>query len=253
MAEKTRHLVVVTGFALAFVVVAFGSLSVASVPWRASYPVHRTETMRGNSLRIFVDSGDLGLVPSQDKALHLRGTVHYSLHRPRLSWASSSTGTVFRSTCPASAPYCSVDLTLAIPGSVRINATVESGNLYATNLAGDAVLRVDSGNVVATSLSGKLRMSASSGNVTGTVLTGRSASASVGSGDVTLSFLAPPGSVHASVNSGNITLALPAQIPYRVDASSNMGSTAVAVPTDPSSAHVVQASVDIGNVVVLAG
>jgi tRNA A37 threonylcarbamoyladenosine synthetase subunit TsaC/SUA5/YrdC len=72
------------------------------------------------------------------------------------------------------------------------------------------------------------------------------------SGNTVLTFASVPARVQVSADSGNVTLVLPrGSTAYRVAARSSDGSTAVRVPTNPSSPHVITVTDQSGNITII--
>jgi DUF4097 and DUF4098 domain-containing protein YvlB len=95
----------------------------------------------------------------------------------------------------------------------------------------------------------ELTISAGSGNVARTGVASRDVTVASQSGDTTLTFARVPGRVQVSAGSGDVTLVLPpGGTAYRVVARSSDGSTAVRVPTNPSSPHVITVTDQSGDI-----
>lgn len=265
-----RRVILAAGAPVALLL--FGWTALTAVAWAAqgSYRVHLAIPVRGRALSVQVDSGQLSVGPGPAGTLRVTGTARYALARSAVSWKSGPKGVSVRSRCRQLAGPCSFTYAVAIPQGSIAGIDDSSGDVTARGLAGPLTVRAGSGDVRVSALSGAVRISDDSGNVNGSSLTGPELTISAGSGDVgltglvsrdvtvtdqsgntTLTFARVPGRVQVSADSGDVTLVLPpGGTAYRVVAHSSSGSTAVRVPKDLSSPHVIMVTDQSGNITI---
>lgn len=148
--------------------------------------------------------------------------------------------------------FCQIDYLIRVPAGVSVMARVDGRDLTVTNVRGFLELSSDGGNVeVRGGESDSVRLSSDGGRVEVTGLSATSVRASSDGGDVLLDLAAPPRSVDASSDGGDVEVVLP-DTPdvYRVDVSSDGGSTQADVRTFVESDRVISAHSDGGDVVV---
>jgi hypothetical protein len=250
----------------------FGWTALTGVAWAAqgSYRVHLAIPVHGRTASVQVDSGDLSVGPGPAGTLRVTGTAHYALARSAVSWQSSPTGVSVRSRCRQLTGPCSFTYAVAIPQGSIAGIDDSSGDVTASGLAGRLTVQAGSGDVRVSALSAEVRISDDSGDVIGSSLTGPELTISAGSGDValtgvaspdvtvasqsgdtTLTFTRVPARVQVSADSGDVTLVLPpGSTAYRVVAHSSSGSTAVLVPKDLSSTHVITVTDQSGDITI---
>jgi hypothetical protein len=112
----------------------------------------------------------------------------------------------------------------------------------------DLVLWSGSGDVTVSGTTADVELTSQHGDVDATRLRSRHARASSDHGDVRLGFAAAPMQVVASSNHGDVTVVVPrTDDAYRVDVSSDHGSTRADVRTDPSARRTIELSSDHGD------
>jgi DUF4097 and DUF4098 domain-containing protein YvlB len=183
---------------------------------------------------------------------HTRSSFRTAGHRVSVSGgvlqvAGSCTGGFF---FPDS---CSVDFEITVPLGLGVQATSATGDVVVERVGGSVDASVGTGDVRVIGASARIRLSSGTGNVTAVDLASGEASARTGTGDVLLTFVAPPSRAEAFSSTGNVRVVLPPVTgAYRVEAQTSTGDRQVDVPTDPASGRVVLARTESGDVQVLA-
>lgn len=166
-----------------------------------------------------------------------RGTISvsqqesYSKTPPTATHVVSGTTLTLSYTCPSEL-VCSVSYDVQVPRGVAVRATTAAGPVTLTGLAGPVSAQTSAGLITATGMS--------------------SATASLKSnaGGIDADFSAVPASVHASTNVGPITISVPGSASYQVSTHTYVGSSTVTVPKAAASAHVINASSDLGSITI---
>jgi hypothetical protein len=99
------------------------------------------------------------------------------------------------------------DVTLAGVGEAIVD--LGSGDIVLTDVAGDATVSTGSGDMDLTRIGGNLELSTGSGDIVSTALTAPITSATTGSGDVALVYVATPERVEVVTGSGDASLVVP--------------------------------------------
>lgn len=199
-----RLIALLIGVPLALVIIGWTALTEVAYAGQGSYPVRLDLPVRGRTVRVSVDSGNLSVGQSAGGRLRLTGTARYSLVRSTVTWHATSAGVTVFSRCHFMAGECSFNYRVALP-------------------AGSQAFLSDG-----------------SGDVTVAGLTSTDVTVSDDSGDVTISFTKIPDRVRVTDQFGDVTLVLPpGRTTYRVSAQTSFGSKSIGVPTSSSSAHVI--------------
>ncbi len=101
-------------------------------------------------------------------------------------------------------------------------------------------------------LAGRADATADVGNVHGQGLAGRQVDLRTGVGYVSAAFASAPARLEARAETGSVTLSVPAGTSYAVRATASLGAVSIDVPRSASAAHVIQASADVGSVMITA-
>jgi hypothetical protein len=234
-----RIMALVIGVPLALVIIGWTALTEVAYAGQASYPVRLDIPVRGQTVRVAVDSGDVAFTQAAGHVLRITGTARYSLVRSTTIWHSTSSGVTVLSQCHFVTGVCSFGYHATLPAGMPAFVSDSSGNVTLRGLSGAVNVQDGSGDVSGTALSGpRAVFQGDSGNITVTGLASADVKVSDNSGDIALTFTRVPGHVWVSDDSGNVTLVLPAgNTLYRVSASSSSGSTGIHVPTSSASAH----------------
>ncbi len=273
--------VIVTGAA------GWASGAVTVFTHQVSYRVAVNAPVKGGHVSVTADNADVTLRGGTGGQIRVRGTLRGSLVRPTFSWHSTAAGLALHSQCRVPAGVCSLRYAITAPVGLPVAVTDSSGNLNASGMRGTVTLSDSSGDLGASGLAGNIRLDDSSGNITASGLTGgirldnssgditasgltgdlqfRNNSGNVvvnglagtdvvggnSSGDITLTFTKIPGRVQVTDSSGNITLVLPpGATAYDVIPSNSSGNTAIAVPRNSSSKHVIIVADQSGDITV---
>jgi putative adhesin len=269
-------------------VAGWASGAITGLTRQVVYRVAVSVPVTGRRINIAVDNADITLGTSTSDRIQVHGTLRGSLVRPTFSWQSTAAGLALHSHCQVPAGICSLRYAITAPARLPVAVTDSSGDLNVSGFHGPVALSDSSGDLGAAGLAGNIRLDDSSGDITasrlaggiqmddgsgdisastlsgddvrfqvgsgdvvinglgGTVVTGRD-----GSGDITLTFTKVPDRVQINDSSGDVTLVLPpGPTAYDVRASSSSGDTAIAVPRNSSSKHVIIVTDQSGDITI---
>jgi hypothetical protein len=238
-------------------------------------------------VRVHSSNGDLTVQTGTGPQIVVHGQLSGSFVRPSFSHRSTADGLSLNPVCRVPG-NCLLDLGISAPAGLPVSVSDSFGSLRASGLRGTVTMSDNSGDLTASrlagtihladlfgtlsasGLSGSIRLDNNSGDiqaagVTGDTrlqdsfgaisVTGISAADVVArnnSGDISLTFSKVPQRVNVTDSFGSITLVLPAgPATYRVQAQDSFGRTAVTVPQSPSSANVITASNNSGDITIV--
>jgi putative adhesin len=273
-----RWIALAIGTPLALAFVFFTGLGLVAAVGEGSYRVSLTLPVAGGKpVSLTLSSSDVTIGPAGGHSVLVRGVANYALARSRVTWhhTSGSQGTRLsvNSSCRQITGDCSFNLNVGVPVSHPAVISASSGTMTVHDLHSRLTLRSHSGDVAVARLTGAVNITDESGNVTGTGLFGGTLTVHQDSGDTTISGLASP-EVTAVDRSGNVLLSFsnvpsrvvvhngsgdvevvlpPGATHYRVEATTDSGSTSVSVPRSPGSPHVITVTNHSGNVTVVTG
>ncbi|MBK9181243.1 MAG: DUF4097 family beta strand repeat protein [Acidimicrobiales bacterium] len=214
-------------------------------------------------------AGTVTVAGSERTDVQVRVRERYLFVRPDVELSLEGGQLRMRLRCPRLVPLCSADVLVEGPSALavevrggsddvavrgvsgRVDVRTGPGDVEATDIDRSLLVQAGSGDVSVRGLAGDAELSTGSGDLIGSDLTSPSFSGSVGSGQVTLAFVAPPTDVGVRVGAGDVEVRLPGG-PYAVDATSGNGQVDVRVPTDPAAPASVAVRTGSGDVAVLA-
>lgn len=244
---RARRVTLALGVPLTLAAIVLVALNLLAWVSPTSTTINTSAPIRGTSLAISADEGNLTLVPSTDNRVHVSGTAFSSFAAPRLHWSTSGSAIALGLTCAPLPGSCSLRARIAVPPEVRVTAADRSGSIRASGLRAGADLSTSAGDVEVSDVGGDLNLGSSSGSVIGVGLLSKVAVANDQSGDITLRFAVEPDRVQVGDQSGDISLIVPRH-PYKVSTQADSGTTTVDVPTDPSSHNVISAVDQSGDI-----
>lgn len=236
---------------------AVGLLGMGTVQTVAQL-AHEEETivrrLDGAAVRVVdIDNsaGAVQVVGTDSDEVTIRARVSHGMRSTARSERIEGDRLVLRASCPIfGSSFCEVAYTLEVPDDVAIRVR-SAGRIGVSDVAGDVDASTDNGRVEAARIGGDVRLTSDNGRVAATGLRSTTAEAYSDNGRVELGFLDPPAAVTASSDNGSVEVLLPdTPAEYDVDVSSDNGTTATPINTDPESERTVTASSDNGDVTV---
>jgi DUF4097 and DUF4098 domain-containing protein YvlB len=211
-------------------------------------------------VQISGDSGNVTVVGDGTTGVEVTRTARYATVKPKDTMSVASGTLNLDTDC---GPQCSASYEVHVSRGVRITGSNDSGNISVRGVStvdvevssgrvtvedatGFVTVRADSGNVELSNVAGTVMVTVSSGNIDARDLRGAQNTLEADSGNIDVS-LPGTGNLTARADSGNIRVRLPDRC-CRILTSVDSGNTDVAVQQDPQSTHVVDLTVDSGNI-----
>lgn len=210
--------------------VTIGAVGLPQIGWLAAQTVTTMWTSRHaiTAVEIDVTGGDLTVQPAVDgDGISLRQTLTWTVNKPRITETWQGSTLLITEDCAAPSftvvNPCGASMVLAVPATVFVQSTLDSGSLHVRGMSGGVNARARSGDIDLEGDSGTLWARADSGEIHGAGLASQQATAQALSGDVDLAFTSAPTSVSASVASGNVIVTVPHGTTYRVSGQTSSG------------------------------
>lgn len=254
---------------------------------QVGYPVSLTAPLSHGRASVTTANTNIVVAAGRGSAIRVRGYLSGAIARPIFRHHETPAGLTLDPQCRAPVGTCSLGLTVTVPAGVPVKASSSFGTLRAGSLHGTVTLSGNSGDIVVSRLAGRLRLADGYGNIQASGLSGNiamtdnsgdidasgltggtqltdsfgnitAAGVAAGdvrcrnqSGDITLTFTKVPRRVDISDSYGNITLRLPpGPARYRVSTRNSYGQTSVTVPESSSSAHLITATDNSGDIII---
>jgi hypothetical protein len=143
---------------------------------------------------------------------------------------------------------CSMGFEIVVPPGSTVQAESSTGDLRITGPAAAVLASTDTGDVRVIRATEAIKLHSSTGDITGRQLSSKIVSAETNTGDVSLTFAAPPNQVLAHTDTGDVGIGVPNDgTTYRVDAGTSTGDRTVTVPTSTSSRQSIRARTSTGD------
>jgi hypothetical protein len=200
----------------------------SSAPQTTAYPAAQIRSVQLNT-----GSATVQITPAKDGRATVTRGLRWVFTQPQVSeHLDPTSGTLsVDASCDGLKFFgdggCSVQLDIAVPSTVAVNARVDSGSLGVTDVSGPVTAMADSGEIDLNRVSGPVDVRVGSGQISGTSLRSGQVAAQAGSGEVDLDFTAAPTSVTAHATSGEVLMTMPHNTQYRVTATTAARSTSV--------------------------
>lgn len=199
------------------------------------------------------ENGSITVVGGSRDELVVTATLTHGIRRTEAQVSVEGDRLVLRDRCsgPAFGAFCQSDYTLQVPTGIAAMLQSRNGSILVTGIDGDLDASSSNGSVAASRVGGDVHLRSSNGRIEGTGLGSEVAVASSSNGSVNLTFTDPPRDVEADSSNGRIEVILPDTFDaYRIDASSDNGSVATPVRTNPFSPRTIVAESNNGSVTV---
>lgn len=199
------------------VLILIGGLALTEVAHvsQGTYHVGLNIPVRGHSVEISLDSGDLNARQATTARLDVSGTALYSLVRSTVTYLTARSGVTVVSSCHFVTLGCSFDYQLGVP--VAAVETFSDGR----------------------------------GDITVTGISNPIVTASDGAGYITLTFTKVPNRVTVTDAFGNVKIVLPPGLTvYHVITQAQFGKSLIDVPSSPQSKHLINVTDSSGSISV---
>jgi len=211
-----RLAVLLIGTPLALLVIAVLAIIDVAHVGRGTYHVQLSVPVRGHSVEMSLDSGDLHVRQVTTAKLQISGIALYSLVRSTVTPYTTGSGVKVTSDCHFVTWQCSFDYVVGMPAGTA--ETFSDGQ----------------------------------GHITVTGITNPIVTASDGAGSVTLIFTKVPSRVDVTAAFGNVKIVLPPGLTvYNVVAHAQLGTSLIEVPISAESKHLINVNDGSGSILVI--
>ncbi|WP_232789102.1 DUF4097 family beta strand repeat-containing protein [Streptomyces odonnellii] len=208
----------------------------------------------GKTLTIDAGNSVVELVPADVKDVEVARQIDgwvFAGSGPDGFWRMKGDTLTLKVKCRALASNCEARHEVKVPRGVAVTVNGDNGRISATGFTTVLKLTSDNGSVTVRNSSGPVDLKSDNGTITTKGLTARTVAATAANGSVHLGLTAVPDSVDTASDNGRIVIDLPrSKEKYAVTATSENGDVDVTVPTDGTSAHIVKAHSDNGEVTI---
>jgi hypothetical protein len=213
---------------------------------------HRTSSYSvSGPLQVLVVHAHVGNVHVTGEAPGSKVTVteHLSFREtaPVTTHRTAARVLTLSSTCP-SLETCSVGYDLGIPRTMTVRITNSVGTIRLGSLSGPVTASTSAGTIELHSVSGPIAATGSAGSIVGDDISSARTIARVSTGQIKITFSAPPTAVRATTSAGLVLLRVPGNVGYAVDASTTVGSIRIGVQRSAASPHVITARATTGSI-----
>ncbi|WP_049569246.1 DUF4097 family beta strand repeat-containing protein [Nonomuraea sp. SBT364] len=201
------------------------------------------------ALRVVSEAAvDVQIYPGEAGQIRILRWMRWSKEKPTVSEDWDGRTLRLDASCPGTGfldgPICDVEYQIMLPQDVDLEATTSAGGISVDDMAGDVRIDTVSGRIHLSDLPGALHARSGSGSFWGSALRSERVDVEIGSGDLDLSFMKPPGQVRAIVRtSGDIRMDLP---PAAYDVTASAPELIMAPDSDPASSRKITTSTPDG-------
>lgn len=212
---RGRLVVLLAGTPLVLLFIGFLAITEVAHAGQGTYQVRLSIPVRGHSVEISLDSGDLRAHQVTTSRLQIAGTAQYSLVRSTVTSLTTRSRVTVDSACHFVSLVCSFDYHVGVPAGTAETFSDGTGTIVVTGLTNPIV------------------------------------TASDGAGSITLTFTKVPDRVAVTDAFGEVKIVLPAGLTvYNVIAHGQFGKTSIEVPTSSLSKHLISVDNSSGNIVI---
>lgn len=218
-------------------------------------PVERKSfALQGKTLTIDAEDSNVTLVPADVDEVEVERQVDGWVvlgSGPDPVWKMENDTLTLRLKCDAMINNCAARHEVKVPRGVTVKADADNGEITATGFDAPLRLSADNGDILVRDSGGALDLKSDNGSVLAERIGTKSVVARADNGEIRLGFSGVPDLVDTVSDNGSIVIDLPqGGQKYAVNASAENGRVAIGVPRSDSSAHVVKARSDNGEVKV---
>lgn len=237
------------GGLLTLVLVGWGAFSATNLLAHGQESeVHRFDAAAVQHLDVQVGSGDITVTTAHVDTVTVTADISTSIGRTTHDETLIDGTLELRGGCPWYSAWCSVDYTVAVPPSVKLDLHTGNGAVLVRGIDAPVTVHSGNGHIELIDLAGPIRASAGNGWLEGRSLRATDVEASTGNGHLDLGFAVPVHRVRARTGNGSLEVHVPDRPgAYRVDATTRNGSRTVAVRTDPTGTDTIDVATGNGH------
>jgi hypothetical protein len=222
--------------------VSVGPLQHRTSSYSVSGPL-RALVVRAHVGSVHVTGGTPGSKVTVTERLTFRDTAPVTTHR------TAAHVLTLGSSCP-SLETCGVSYDIAVPRTTAVRVTNSVGTIRLESLAGQVTAGTSAGTIELQSVSGPIAATGSAGSIVGEAVSSARAVVKISTGQIKITFSAPPAAVTATTSAGVVLLRVPGDVGYSVDASTTVGAVRIRVPRSAASPHVITARATTGSITI---
>jgi hypothetical protein len=151
--------------------------------------------------------------------------------------------------CPAG-EFCSVSYDIAVPRATAVRITDDVGTVRLSTLIGQVTVTVDAGQVDLSSLSGPIDALTRAGSIIGQHISSARTELRVSTGEIDVSFAAPPAAISATTDLGAVILHVPNTVAYDVVTDAGVGHIGVSVTQNTAAPRTITTRTDVGSITI---
>jgi hypothetical protein len=239
----------------------FGSLlAVLAVSALAGYHASPTPTRQRDTssysvpghvgtLVVTAHLGDVRVTGGPTEAVSVTQHVVFQDRAPTVKHRLAAGTLSLTSHCPAG-EFCSVGYDITVPRPTALRITDEFGAVRLSSLVGQVTVTVDAGQIDLSSLSGSVEALTRAGSILGQQMSSPHADLRVSTGEIDVSFSAPPDTISATTDVGAVILRVPNTVAYDVTTNAGVGHIGVSVTQNTAAPRTITTRTDIGSITI---
>jgi hypothetical protein len=193
--------------------------------------------------------GDVRITGSTTDAVSVTQHVVFEDHAPTIRHRLAAGTLDLTSHCPPG-EFCSVGYDITVPRATAVQITDEVGTIRLGSLVGQVTVTVDAGQIDLSSLSGLVDAFTRAGSIVGQQMSSPRADLRVSTGEIDVSFSAPPTLISATTDIGAVILHVPNTVAYDVVTNAGVGHVGVSVTQDTAAPRMITTRTDIGSITI---
>jgi hypothetical protein len=228
---------------------AFAGYHTSSTTTREHYTSSYSVRGHVNTLVVTAHVGDVRVTGGTTAAVSVTQHVVFQGHTPTILHRLAAGTLSLTSQCAAD-DFCSVSYDIAVPRTTAVRITDGVGTVRLSSLVGQVSVTVDAGQVDLASLSGPVDALTRAGSILGEDMSSQRADLQVSTGEIDVSFAAPPAAISATTDIGAVIVRVPSTVAYDVVTSAGVGHIGVSVTQNTAAPRTITTRTDIGAITI---
>jgi hypothetical protein len=201
------------------------------------------------TLMVTAHLGDVRVTGSSTAAVSVTQHVVFESRAPTVGHRLAAGTLSLTSHCPPG-EFCSVSYDIAVPRPTAVRITDELGAVRLSTLTGTVTVTVDAGQIDLSSLSGPVEALTQAGSIIGQHMSSSRADLRVSTGEIDVSFVAPPAAISATTDLGAVILHVPNTVAYDVVTNAGVGHIGVSVTQNTAAPRTITTRTDVGSITI---
>lgn len=216
-------------------------------------PEHVTSSysVRGHvrTLVVTAHAGDVQVTGGTTGAVSVTQHVAFYRHAPTVTHRLAAGVLSLTSHCAAN-EFCSVSYDIVVPRATAVQVTDDVGTVELSALVGHVTATVNAGKIDLSALSGPVQATTHAGSIIGVRMSSAHVGLRVSTGEIDVSFSAPPAAISAITDIAAVLLRVPNDVPYHVTTSAAVGHINVAVTQSTAASRTITTRTNIGSITI---